>query len=315
MFLVRSVAEFEKIEERLISGRGVLKVPVNKTKNRMSVLYLDVVRPPRNAYLNKNWNPNRGRYAFLSFLRDDYVISTASMEFTREAYDTISDGSGQTLIAVKCAYEGILQTFTNLGNALLLPSISYQDLIKDYENLRTGWEEVRIQCYADTAIQARLYRLVYDTCDPTKDQQRKPPPPPPPLPRLPAGTPIGDISNGYDGGDDDGNTVPYDYDDQPYVPPPLPPNTRLKWNLSTNRLPRTTYAQAVFATFTPVSGYSVTGGNQDIGANAKEWIATFISGTTTVNGSAIGNLSPEDKPVLYLWEEGKTDKPWDTLYP
>lgn len=226
------MADFEKIEERLISGKGVLKVPVDKTKNRMSVLYLDVVREPRNKYVNKNWNPSKSKYAFLTFLRDDYVIAEASLEYGRQSFDTISDWSGQTLIALKCAYEGILTTFFNLGNALLLPSISYEDQIKDYENLRTGWEEVRIACYADTAIQARLYRLVYDTCNPDKDQQKKPPPPPPPLPKVPPGTPIGDISPPYDEDtNDDDNTVPFPTDDIPAPEPEFPECTVLQVTL------------------------------------------------------------------------------------
>lgn len=213
------MADYELIEERLISGKGVLKVPVDKTKNRHSVLYLDVIREPRNKYYNANWNPVRSRYAAMSFRRDEYIIGTATMEFERQAYDSIADISGQNLIATKCMYEGILVSFVNLAAAQGLILTSYQDLIKDYESLNLGWEEVLLQCYADTAIQARLYRLQYDSCDPTKDKQKKPPPPPPPLPKVPPGTSIGDISRPYDDDNDGGNTVPYPDDDTPPPPP------------------------------------------------------------------------------------------------
>lgn len=304
------MADYELIEERLVSGKGVLRVPPDKTKNRHSVLYLDVVREPRNKYYNGNWNPIRSRYATLSFRRDDYIISTATMEFDRQAYDSIADISGQNLIAIKCMYEGILISFVNIATAQGLILTSYQDLIKDYESLNLGWEEVLIQCYADTAIQARLYRIQYDSCDPAKDNQKKPPPPPAPLPKVPPGTPICDISDAYDSDTDGGNTDPYEGDEVPPPFEPLPDNTLLRWNVSTTRNPRTTYVQAAFTTFTPISNYFVVQGNTDTGLNAREWLTRFTSGTSQINGSAIGNLSPEDKPVLYLWQDGVTDEPW-----
>jgi len=208
------MAQCEQIEERLISGTGVLRVPVAAVQNRMSILYLSVIRPPRSRYLNNNWNPPRGKYAFLTYLRNGYVIGTADMEFERQSYDGVADIAGQTLIAVKCAYEGILISFANLGTALNLNVVSVQDLIKDYENLNLAWDEVRIKCYADTAVQARLFRLVYDTCNPDKDDQRKPPPPTPPLPPVPPGTPIGSISPPYDRFTNDNNTTqPYPGDE------------------------------------------------------------------------------------------------------
>lgn len=211
----------ELVQERFISGRGVLKIPSDGKKNRYTVLYLDVIRQPVNRFANLNWNPARGRYAQLVFLRNEYVIDTRAMEFPRESYDGIADIAGQTLIAVKCAYDGILQTFFNLGNALALPSISVVNLIEEYENLRLGWDEVRIVCYADTAIQARLYRTPYDVCNPDYDDQQEPPPPPPPAPPVPPGTPLTNLSPPYDGDNDDGNTDLFPGDES--VPSPLEP--------------------------------------------------------------------------------------------
>lgn len=224
----------ELVQERFISGRGVLKVPSDGKKNRYTVLYLDVIRQPVNKFANLNWNPSRGRYAQLVFLRAGYVVDTRAMEFPREAYDGVSDIAGQALIAVKCAYAGILQTFFNLGNALSLPSISVTNLIEEYENLRLGWDEVRVVCYADTAIQARLYRTPYDTCNPDYDDQQEPPPPPPPVPQIPPGTPIENISDPYEGEDDDGNTVPFPDDEFP--PPPIPDCTPVTVTVTYTRL-------------------------------------------------------------------------------
>lgn len=316
------MASQELIQERFISGKGILKVPSDTKKNRYTILYLDVIRRPTNRYANLNWNPPRGKYAFLTFLRNGYVIDTRSMEFDRESYDGIADISGQTLIAVKCAYDGILDTFVNLSVALgatpggvgLVP-ISKNNNIKDYENLLLGWDEVRVVCYADTALQARLYRTAYDVCNPDFDNQQPPPPPPPPLPPVPPGTPLANLSPPYEGADDGGNTVPYPSDSVPPPFVPLPDNTKLKWNVSTSLNPRTTYVDAVFDTFTPVSNYSVRKGNTDASLNAQEWLTQFTSGTSIIPGSAVGSLNPEDKPILYLWQEGVTDAPYQTFAP
>lgn len=311
------MANLQLIVERLISGKGVVKLPKqdDAAAIRYLILYADVARDPINRYLNYNYNPPKGRYATLTFLRNGYVVDERTLDYEQQSWDGVQDISGQTLIALKCAYEGILQSFINLGLALGATPVSVTDLIKDYENLYLSWDEIRIKCYADTAVRFRLYIKKYDTCSPDKDKQDKPPPPPPPPPKVPPGTPL-EVDPPYDGGSNDGgNTEPYTGDTQPYVPPPLPDNTRLKWNLSTNRLPRTTYNDAPFVTFTPVSGYSLTQGNTDVPGNAREWLSTFVSGTTTVNGSAVGNLDPEDKPSLYLWIEGQTDAPWQVIPP
>lgn len=217
------MAEYELIQERLISGKGVLKIPGDKKKLRHYILYSDVIRSPRNAYLNKNWNPDKGKYAFITFIRNEYVIAEIPIEYKRQSIDGIADIAGQTLIAVKCAYEGTLVTLANLGLSLGAPPLSYQDLIKDYENLNLTWDEIRIACYADTALQLRLYKRNYDTCNADKDDQPPPPPPPPPLPPVPPGTPIADISPPYDRTDnDDGNSTPFPGDDVPPPPPPVP---------------------------------------------------------------------------------------------
>ena len=218
------MAEWEVIQERIISGKGVLKVPTDVVKNRAYVLFATVVRQPRNKYLNFNWNPARSRYGNMVFLREGYVINTLPIEFSKQVFDGINDISGQTLIAVKCAYEGILQTFVNLGNGLAgtpggigLSVTPITDLIKDYENLRLAWDEVRLQCYADTAISLRLSRLQYDVCNPDKDKDKPPPPPPPPVPPVPPGEPV-ETDKPYDEDtSDDGNTEPYPGDE------PLPP--------------------------------------------------------------------------------------------
>lgn len=189
--------EWELAQERTISGKGVLQVPGDHLKIRSSVLFINVVREPTNMYVSRDWNPQRSRFANLVFLRQGYVISHIPVEFDGQAFDGINDVCGQNLIALKCAYAGILQTFTNLAAALAstpgsagLSVVSITDTIKDYENLANAWDEIRIKCYADTAINVKMYTLKYDTCDPLKDKDKPPPLPPPPPEKVPPGTPV-----------------------------------------------------------------------------------------------------------------------------
>lgn len=310
------MAELIKLDERLISGKGVLKVPAGAFQDRYYILYLDVIRRPKNEYLSFEWNPPRSVYARLVFRKDGYVQSEDIVRYQREERTYVNDITGQNLRAIKCAYEGILISFDRQNAALGLIPLPYDNLILDYKSLSLGWDEILFQCYADTAIQCRFYSLDYDTCNPANDQTDLPPPPPPPLPPVPPGTPIASISPPYDeDSSDDDNTQPFPGDDFEPPFPPLPDNTLIRWNVSTNLNPRTTYAQAVFTTFTPIGNYAVTGGNEDPGLNAKEWLTTFTSGTTVVNGSAVGTLTPEDKPLLYLWQDGVTDSPWQVISP
>lgn len=227
------MAEWETIQERRISGKGVLQVPTDVVKNRAFILFATVIREPKNKYANYNYNPPKGRYATLTFLRQGYVLDVRPMEYSMQVWDGVNDVSGQTLIAVKCAYEGILQTFYNLSLALGetpggqgLTPLAITDLIKNYENLRLAWDEIRVQCYADTAISLRLDRLKYDVCDIEKDKDKPPPPPPEPEPPIPPGTPIQDLSPPYKEGDDlegdDGNTNPFPGDTPPPPPNPAP---------------------------------------------------------------------------------------------
>lgn len=208
------VQEFKTIVERNISGKGVLRVPSDVKKRRLTILYCSVIRKPKSEYLNLHYSPGRSVYAWLTFWRNGYVIGTETVEFPQQSFDGITDITSQNLIAIKCAYEGILQSFANLVVGLSqtpggvgLQLLSIEDKIKDYEYLDLVWDEVRVVCYADTAINMKLVYLKHDACAEDKDKPRKPPPPPPPPPPVPPGTPLTNISNPY--GDDDNFTNPY----------------------------------------------------------------------------------------------------------
>ena len=206
---------FELLEERLISGRGILKVPANSEGDRLRILVTDLVRPPLSLYSNKSYNPNRSRYGTLVFLRRGYVINTEPVEYPRMSFDGIQDITGQTLLAVKCAYDGILDTFVNLSVALagtpggigLFP-ITKDNNIKDYTSLNLAWDEVRLVCYSTTALQLRLFSAAYDACDNAFIKDLTIADFPSPIAEVSPSTALDNISTPYSGGSDGGNTVP-----------------------------------------------------------------------------------------------------------
>jgi hypothetical protein len=222
------MSEPELVQKRLISGKGVLSLPSDAVKNRYAVLYATVVRKPKNPYLNLGYNPPRARYGVLVFLRQGYVVDSKAIEYEKQAFDAINDICGQTLHAVKCAYAGTLQSIYNLAVSISgtpggigLNPTTIDNTIKDYTNLRLGWDECRLVCYADAAIELQMWRQIYDICDDANDNDQPPPPPDPPHDTVPPGTPLDDISPPYDSEtNDNDNTQPYPGDE---TPPPEPP--------------------------------------------------------------------------------------------
>ena len=153
----------------------------------------------------------------MTFLRDKYVINHDRMEFDPQSWDGVTDITSQNLIAIKCMYDGILQSFENLvaGLAFTPGGLGLQytgtvDLIKDYEYLNLSWDEVRVVCQGDAVVNMQLYALAHDKCEDEKDKPKKPPPPLPPPEKVPPGTPFTDISPPYDSQENPDNfTEPY----------------------------------------------------------------------------------------------------------
>lgn len=220
------MAVWELIQDRKISGKGILKVPPASVDNRAYMLLTDVIRDASSKFINLNYNPSKGRLGSIVFVRNNYVVDSKAIEFDRQCYDGINDMSGQTLIALKCANNAILQSILNLSVALAatpggqgLSPISFTNVISAYENLRLSWDECRVVCYADTALQVRLYRIKYDTCNADFDDSNSGAVPAAPITKVNAGTPVPNSAPYSDGTNDGGNSVPYP-GDAPAPPQP-----------------------------------------------------------------------------------------------
>lgn len=210
------------LQKRKISGKGVLRLSPEDRGRKYYRLYLDVIRRPKNEFINLNWNPPRGKYAFVSFLKDNRVLSRFALESLNEELQFIADISGQAQLMIKCALDTNNQTAINLGLALGAPPIEVTNPIAEFAELDIGWDEARIVCYAETAIEAALWGMKYDVCEESDERPDPGGPPVIPPPPLPPGEPILDINEPYnENTSDDGNTSPHPLDDTSEPPPPV----------------------------------------------------------------------------------------------
>lgn len=188
--------ELELVEERLISGVGVLRVPETVQDGRYYQLCIDVIREVSQPFESFKYTPTRSRYCTLSFMRSGYVIEERVSDYKRRAFDFVSDIAGQVLIAVKCVNKNLILAAFELSAANAPERVVLEDKIADYQHLDLFWDEVVITCESTTAIQVRLFVLEHaDDCE--SSDPFKPPPPPPPLPEVPPATSIGSISRPY----------------------------------------------------------------------------------------------------------------------
>ena len=221
------------LETRIISGKGLVKMPLNDknfTQAKIITVFCSVVRRATNEYLNFAYNPPRSRYCTLSFIRAGYVIHTASMEYAQQSYDFYPEISAQTLYAVECSYAGVLQSFINLAANLGATWITIEDHIKNWVHTNLMFDEIKVVCYADTAVQITVVSQKFDLCEEQEDKDPVPPPAPPStVPSVSPGTPLQDadvpLSDPYSGADDDGDTVPHPIDVVP-EPPEFPQGER-----------------------------------------------------------------------------------------
>lgn len=198
------------VEDRLISGTGLLRIPSDLERVYYFSVLVDVIRPPSKIFLSNRYSPVRQRYATVTFLKDGYVLEENAIDYSRRRFDLVLDLTAQVLLAVKCAYEGVLISFVSQNLALGLEITRYTDLVKPMESLNLIADSLQFQCEFDTALQVRLFYRQMITCDEESVKQPKPPPPPAPLPPLSPGTPIGNISPPYNDGDDVTNPSPID---------------------------------------------------------------------------------------------------------
>ncbi len=209
------MADYVAIASRRISGTGIIKIPVELSNLRKYTLFADIIRYPQSRNFNADYSPPKSFYARVNLISQGYVIGTFPLEWESEKWEFIADQSGQNLIAIKCMYDGLLETFVNLGEALNLTVVSVENTIGAYYHLPLFFDQINVQIFADAAFQFNLIGLPYDYCQLAYSVPNPQPTPPTKPTPVPIGTPT-NISEPYAG---DTTTNPAPIDDG-YVPPP-----------------------------------------------------------------------------------------------
>lgn len=220
----------ELLDERIISNRGLI-VHTPDEEFRRFWIQLDVIRFPKQNFLNKIWNPDRSDYAKITFLRDGQVLREETMRYEKQTFIWDVDITGYLTKFLVCAYTSLTAQLTEIGAAVgvtftpgePIPVVPIQD----------QFDQILIVVRPDGAIAAQLYGLKYDVACEDAEAEPQPPPPPPDFPNYPPGTPLADTdtpaSQPYDPPNDGGNTVPLPEDVVP-PPPPIPDCTILLVN-------------------------------------------------------------------------------------
>lgn len=203
--------------ERVISGRGLIRIPEEFRKARNILLYVDLVRPAKNLYVNYEWSPNKSFYAHVSFCWGQYVLRTFDINFERQVVPIFNGQPSQNLLSLICATGGLISQIGIFASAqgVVVPSANP---IKTHGYESFECDEIRFDCYSTTALRLLLKASEFDRCNEDDGSSPPPPPPPAPPPRFPADTPIS-VSPPYDDGNDDGGTVPADGDEFDEFPP------------------------------------------------------------------------------------------------
>lgn len=198
--------EFELVEDRIISGRGILQIPQEKIW-RYFRIFIDVFRLPEPDYRNGRWNPDRGEFAKMLWLWDDYVWKEDVIRFEKEVYDYYKDLEVAYLTnMLACSFasvDGLLRFIVaQLGGiATTTGTLFATPILRELSQLNFVVRD-------GAAIQVRLYGIKYDEdCPGAEDSGKVQEPPTSGFPPVPNGTPV-EVSAPYVAPDDNGDTVP-----------------------------------------------------------------------------------------------------------
>jgi hypothetical protein len=214
--------KFEQIEDRLISGLGILQIPQDK-EYRAFRIYVDIIREPDPDYLNFKYNPERGNYCNIAYMHDGYVRYYDTVEFDKQEFLYYPRGvEAYIATALACLFQIVFDKLDTLLTAAGIPPVPGSAEPVPIEPVIEGLTEILFSCRDSTALQVRLFGLKDDiACPEGEPTPKEPPELPPPLPPVPSDAGI-EVSPPYDRDtSDDGNTKPFNEDT---VPPPLIPD-------------------------------------------------------------------------------------------
>lgn len=182
--------EFELIEDRLVSGQGVLKIPADDDY-RYFRIYIDVIRFPSINYLNFTYPNDRTVYARVNMMVKNYVYGEFLLRYEQVAFDyDPREKAGYLGPPLACSFQAVYDQLSVIATALGLPPGPPGTPIP-FEAVKTGVDAYWFECRDETALQIRLYGVKDDiVCPEGQPTPKTPPPPPLPFPPVPPGDPI-----------------------------------------------------------------------------------------------------------------------------
>lgn len=217
---------FELVESRVISGKGIIKIPPFDDY-RYLYLYLDLVRDPKVNFSSSKTNPDRSEYAKITWMRSLRVVREDSMNYEGQVLEWDIDSCGYLASYLVCAFAEVISYLDYLAPFIPAPPLPTSPTDRLYaEPMRSTPEVINVVCRSTSAVKCTLYALKYDIrCDEALATPKLPPDLERPS-KVNKDQPL-QIADPYTGADDGGNTVPNKID-LPLNPPPPPPSYNLK---------------------------------------------------------------------------------------
>lgn len=296
---------FTLLEDRLISGLGVLQIPQDDIYRAFRV-WVDLIRFPNPDFFNGKWNPARSEYAKITFMVGKYVCRERLLHYPHETFDYLPKEPSAFLAPyLVCSNQSQSNALASIGVAVGLPPPTPGDPLYA-EPLRYEVDFIRFACRDETALQVRLYGLKEDIgCPGATPNPKRNLEPPDPLPVVPSGDAI-EVSGPYLLPDDNGNTVPFGTDLLP-----APNNFALRfqvqsWNRFDNCDTVGTVERDILLDFQPTS-WTVESTDPGSGCESVvpvgtqgRWVVNYTNGIDSDTKEIIDSIvSPKNRSIVY----------------
>jgi hypothetical protein len=209
--------------ERTIQWYGLLEIPADISALKYWRLYADLIRYPQTPYQNNRYPIPRSFFGYVQHMIGDKLYKNYAYEYPSQFIADHSNVEYFLHQSMSCFYEGMLNSFQNLGTALNLAPFNRFNSISDWTSYEINPSQFKIRLLTQDTI--AKFTFEYDTQNQCPGNNVPPPPPPIPPPQtkpigypLPPGdntSPTPNISPPYQGPDDNGET---------YNPSPVMPN-------------------------------------------------------------------------------------------
>ena len=155
--------------ERLVSGKGIIQIPIAYASAKNIYLFTRVVREVKTPSRNFTFNPDKSFYAHVCFCIDDYVLQTYDINFIEQAFHIYDGMFAQLLVSLKCVSSQISIPSPIVGH-------SYNSFICN---------KIRFECFGTSALILTLKGEELGFCDENDLSPNAPPNPPPKTPLVP----------------------------------------------------------------------------------------------------------------------------------